>query len=226
MAKPQFRGALANRKEHPVMNGNTLSLGQQANFHAAVLKALPRDINPQIARAWEQDGRGLTRVLRDVLLPPEDQVPEDDIIRVDRSVRPEYPNWMKDVLHPQLELSGPAEFDLSKVEQWLHNGQKDGGWIMGAEIYRDLKANNMLGSCLNLADLKAIQARGIEMFRRHFAGKTVFGWKSVILSSIGNHNVPCLTTGNGKVALCWEWLARSRHGNAPALLFASQNLGL
>lgn len=44
-------------------NGNTLSLDQQANFHAAVLKALPRDISPKIARAWERSGRSLTRVL-------------------------------------------------------------------------------------------------------------------------------------------------------------------
>ena len=50
-------------------HGNTLSLAQQANFHAAVLKALPRDIEPNTATAWERNGEGLTCVLRDVLFP-------------------------------------------------------------------------------------------------------------------------------------------------------------
>ncbi len=51
-------------------HGNTLSLDQQANFHAAVLKALPRQINPQIARDWELNGEVLTRLLRGALCPP------------------------------------------------------------------------------------------------------------------------------------------------------------
>lgn len=50
--------------------GNTLSLGQQANFHAAVLKALPRNIDSGIARDWEINGESLTRVFRDLLCPP------------------------------------------------------------------------------------------------------------------------------------------------------------
>ncbi len=51
-------------------NGNTLSLGGQANFHAAVLKALPRDIDPWLAREWELNGEALTKVLRESLSPP------------------------------------------------------------------------------------------------------------------------------------------------------------
>lgn len=51
-------------------HGNTLSLGQQANFIAAVAKALPRDINPEVARGWEQNGEALTKVLREALCPP------------------------------------------------------------------------------------------------------------------------------------------------------------
>lgn len=51
-------------------HGNTLSLGQQANFIAAVTKALPRDIDPDVARGWEQNGEALTNVLRTALCPP------------------------------------------------------------------------------------------------------------------------------------------------------------
>jgi hypothetical protein len=51
-------------------HGNTLSLGQQANFIAAVIKALPRDIDSGIARGWELNGEALTKVLREALCPP------------------------------------------------------------------------------------------------------------------------------------------------------------
>jgi hypothetical protein len=60
---------------------NTLSLGAQANFHAAVLKALPRDIDPTVAHAWETNGAALTRVLRSALCPPQQWREEDGIIR-------------------------------------------------------------------------------------------------------------------------------------------------
>ena len=49
---------------------NTLSLAQQANFHAAVLKALPRNIDADIALEWERNGDALTKVLREALVPP------------------------------------------------------------------------------------------------------------------------------------------------------------
>ena len=52
------------------MSGNTLSLGQQANFHAAVLKALPRNISPQDALSWEENGEKLTATLASALCPP------------------------------------------------------------------------------------------------------------------------------------------------------------
>lgn len=46
------------------MTGNTLSLGQQAEFHAAVLKALPRNISPSAAMYWSRNGKFLTRRLQ------------------------------------------------------------------------------------------------------------------------------------------------------------------
>ena len=51
------------------MSGNTLSLGQQANFHAAVIKALPRDITPSDALAWEKNGEKLSATLASALCP-------------------------------------------------------------------------------------------------------------------------------------------------------------
>ena len=51
------------------MSGNTLSLGQQANFHAAVIKALPRNVTPHDALIWEQNGEKLAVALASALSP-------------------------------------------------------------------------------------------------------------------------------------------------------------
>ena len=145
----------------------------------------------------------------------------DSIIRVDRSVRPTYPDWARIVMHPELENLGPVEFDAAKLELWLHEGQKDGKWVNGQVIYEYLKEKKMLENCLGLSDLIAIQAKGIDFFRRHFASKAVFAWKSVVRRRRGFLNVPCLCEGGDEVVLDWDWLGDGWNDNYPALRFAS-----
>ena len=41
--------------------------GAYVEFQLAVLRALPRDIDPKIASKWQNDGKGLTRTLRALL---------------------------------------------------------------------------------------------------------------------------------------------------------------
>src|SRR3989344_4112890 len=73
------------------------------------------------------------------------------VVRVDRSVKPQYPDFVEEVLHPQLECAGPAEFNLrTGLTPWLHYKQKKGGSTTGHVIYEHLRGNGMLGSCLNL----------------------------------------------------------------------------
>lgn len=209
---------LANRKEHPVNNGNTLSLDQQANFHAAVLKALPRDIDPEEARNWEKNGKALTKALRSVLIPPAASASEGGtIIYVDRSLKPSYPDWVKEVIHPELECTGPAEFDLSKVEQYLYGNQKMCGYETGNAIYAHLKESKLLESCFNLQDLLAIQATGVEVFRTHFEGKAVFAWKSVARHRYAYLGVPYLCESDDRVTLRWLWLDYHWRDYRPAL---------
>lgn len=43
--------------------------GGYAEFQAAVLQALPRDINADVAFGWMQNGKALARVLREALTP-------------------------------------------------------------------------------------------------------------------------------------------------------------
>lgn len=153
--------------------------------------------------------------------PPEPEVELDPIIRVDRSIRPSYPDWMKEVMHPELESVGPAEYDISAIEQWLHDGQKDGKYIEGNKIYNHLKKTDTLKTCLGLRDLEEIQKKGIAFFRKHFKGKAVFGWASVVRDRDGDLIVPCLYECGGRVVLDWLWTDHAWYDYRPALRFAS-----
>lgn len=152
---------------------------------------------------------------------PAPEVPVDSIIRVDRSIRPSYPDWAKRVEHPDLEPTGSSEYDITTVKQWLHDGQKDGKWIEGSKIYAHLKETDTLKTCLGLRDLEEIQKKGIAFFRKHFQGKAVFAWKSVVLHRDDDLHVPFLYELGGEVVMDWDWLVNDWRGSYPALRFAS-----
>lgn len=152
---------------------------------------------------------------------PEPEQLIDFIIRVNRSIRPSYPDWMKEVMHPELETIGPAEYGGTKLEQWLHHGQKDGKLIAGNKIYAHLKKTDMLKTCLGLRDLEEIQKKGTVYFRKHFAGKAVFGWASVVRNRRGDLFVPYLYGRGDEVILDWYWLGFDWSSLNPALRHAS-----
>jgi len=142
----------------------------------------------------------------------------DTIIRVDRSARLVYPNWVIKVMHPKLEAAGPAEYDLGQVEQFLHEQQKE-GLVEGNELYEFFKDSNLLAKCLGLADLLAIQAKEIDFFQKYFYDKWVFGWRSVVQHNCGRFRVSSLDGHDGEVKLHWYWLVSGWHALGPALLF-------
>lgn len=142
------------------------------------------------------------------------------VARVDRSIKPQYPDFVKDVFHPELECEGPVEFHLrTGLTPWLHDKQKGGGCTTGNVIFEYLKENGILQSCLNLQDGLAIQAKGIAVFRKLFQGKALPLWKSVVRSDDGNLSVPCLCDVGSQVVVDWDWLDDDVDG--PALRFAS-----
>ncbi len=142
-------------------------------------------------------------------------------IKVNRKNKPEYPSWVKEVLNPELESTGPAEFDAAKVDLWLHEGQKNGGLIKGKVIYDHLLKEKMLGGCLNLQDLLAIKEKGIEFYRKHFSGKYLFGWKSVVRNDGRSLDCPYLDERGDEVVLYWRWLEDVWLGRDPAGRLAS-----
>lgn len=143
-------------------------------------------------------------------------------IRVDRLVRPVYPAWVGVVMHPELESTGPAEYDLAtSVSLWLHDKQKR-GTTTGQVIYDHLKERDMLASCLSLYDAVEIQKKGVAVFRQVFGAINIYFWKSVLEDRSPRHlRVPYLYVHDGKVVLDWHWLAGGLSDNEPAVRFAS-----
>lgn len=146
----------------------------------------------------------------------------DPIIRIDRWIRPSYPAWVKTVMHPELENVGPVEYDITKTEQWLHHGQKDGKAIEGNKIYAHLKETGDLKNHFGLRDLEEIQKKDFIFFRKHFAREVVYGWSSVVRNLNDTLSVPCLYGCDSMVVLRWHGLCSFWGGNDPGLRHASE----
>lgn len=93
-----------------------------------------------------------------------------------------------------------------RTELWFHEGQKGNRCMRGRVIYAYLQDIRLMASCVDLAELEAIKAKGIDFFRKHFAGKAIFGWRG-----IQDGCVPYLDLleDGGKVLLNWRWVGSS-----------------
>lgn len=144
----------------------------------------------------------------------------DTIIHIDRSLYPVYPRWIKMVLHPELEITGPIKYDLAKdVKEWYHDGQKDAGRVRLEEIYLHLQNKKMLEGCLGFADGLEIQKKGIKVFRKFFGGSPALLWKSAALSD-GKLCIPLLHEVCDEVVVYWSRQSEFDQGvSYPALRF-------
>jgi len=148
-------------------------------------------------------------------ITPAPEVVISPIIRVDRFERPSYPRWLKKVMYPELENTGPAEYSVETIQLWLHDDQKSGA-IGGNIIHDTLKETSSLKSCLGLRDLEEIQKKGIAFFRKHFRGKAIFAWRSVVQYDNGGLYVPYLYVSSDKVVLDWNYVGNNFGSNDPA----------
>ncbi len=134
--------------------------------------------------------------------PVEEKI--DSVLHVDRTVAPAHPEWMKTPLHPELELTGPAEYDLkTNMDISFLPGQGDNKFT-GLDAYEHLKSNNLLDGCLGLADGVAIRERGIKAYCKFFEAKegaVVALWKSVFTDEDGKLCVPLAMPVLSKVAI-------------------------
>jgi hypothetical protein len=134
-------------------------------------------------------------------LPVEEKI--DSILHVDRTVPPAHPEWMKAPLHPELELTGPAEYDMKSLQSSFVKGQESGTFT-GMDVYEHLKAENLLSGCLGLADGWAIRERGIKAYCKFFEAKdgaVVALWTAVFKDDDGKLYVPLAMPVLNKVAI-------------------------
>lgn len=127
----------------------------------------------------------------------------DYFIQPDRSVKPKYPNWVAQLIYPELESAGPKKIDLRKLKYFRHpeQGRKE---TMGTTVHQFLKENKLLKSCLNFQDGLAIMKKGINLFNKMFTIQSVYLWSSVVIADHGNHFVPYLMPSANKVILDWK----------------------
>jgi hypothetical protein len=149
----------------------------------------------------------------------------DPIVHVDLLLPPY--GWQKKVRYPELEMTGPDQFDVRQLERWIHpNGQEDPD-TFGSTILEYLEENSMLTSCLGVRDLLGIKRRGLGFFKKHFQGKLFFGWRSVVQVTYEDAPdapelvVPCLGLFTGEVVLDWRGVTVTWDSNYYALRFPS-----
>lgn len=173
----------------------------------------------------EDKMRGVAQYLHDEsdLVPKtkpasESEAEVNTLIRIDRSVKLVYPDWVKQVAHPELEGVGPVEYDMTEVELWLHDDQKDGGYVTILKIYEYLKSNNKLGNCLGLEDALAIQKNGIAAFRKAFGHKVLICLRSVVVDQNGLR-VPYFFGFTDDIVQHWFWIEKSVDSENLVVLF-------
>ncbi|MES2023874.1 MAG: hypothetical protein V4439_04275 [Patescibacteria group bacterium] len=140
------------------------------------------------------------------------------IVSINRSTKPDYIFFIRELRHPELECSGPETYDLSLLGFWYNKNRI----VKGKTIFKELKKIDALKKCLNLQDLLAIKEKGTDIFLQLFGDKILYAWKSVSMHDDGNLYVPCLWVQEDEEENCknfllaWHWLGNeflARHLN-------------
>lgn len=154
--------------------------------HGIILDAM----NKLGGETSDEVARNLGKALKKPCAPPA------TIIHVKREVELTYPSWMTKLLHPELEHTGPTTYKVTELEMWLHDRQKRNHFGQGRSIYHHLETNEMLHSCLGLADGLALKEKGVEFFKEHFSGRVLMLWRSAVIKSEEGYRdrllIPCL----------------------------------
>lgn len=178
------------------------------------LYGLPNDALKEVARLaglfGGEDGRAWVAYMQRVRTQGLPRPPL--IVRVDRSIVPTYPegSWEGASLTPELNLTGPAEFDLATLESCLSGNETK----IAGTVYQQLKDEKQLERCLNLQDLLAIQRLGRDTVHQYFGDGLICGWKSAILSDgMRLQRVPCLYVDGDNLGFAWPGFHREVSAN-------------
>lgn len=103
------------------------------------------------------------------------------LLWVNRRERPMYPEGLR-MCHVEMQQEGPVEYSIPDAK-WWHPEQVQG--VAGKKIYETILRKEDIASFAGWLDLLYIERRGPGFFEKHFAGKSVVGWKSVALAGSG-----------------------------------------
>ena len=194
---------------------------QTAKLIARISENLP-NITPAVMQLWIDNPRALQDFLRGLfsysgrveVFKPETEI--NTLIKVDRSLKPKYPESWGEPARPELEGIGPSEYDISRVDLWLHYDQMDGGFAKGYKIYEYLSRHDLFKDCLGYDDALMIQRINPISFRRLLGLNAILCWRSVMRNVNGNLSVPALYDLGGEIKLSLIWLSENFNNLYPS----------
>ena len=150
---------------------------QTLDFGARIFQALPK-LSGREMQHWIEKSDELRKLLLGLSFV---------VVLADRSSQSAYPDWVREILHPELVVTGPEEFNLIKdITLWHHEGQIGNNLASGEAVYEHLRKDNMLKDCLSLSDGEAIQEKGGALFCEIFEDAALALWKSVVENHKGD----------------------------------------
>jgi len=117
---------------------------------------------------------------------------------------------------------GGLEWDSAKVELFLSENQKDGKYVEGNKLRKELADHTILNA--NVLDYLLAHPQLIpEEWKKDSSGnrRYTFFWGTIYRSSADDLCVRCLYFGGGEWRWCCIWLDDDWGGSFPAVLLAS-----
>lgn len=129
----------------------------------------------------------------------------DDIVLVDLSHEPVFPEWVLRWKFPELQTTDCNSFDLRLLGKFPPH-PTGGCCPTGFEMLEYLEKDCLFHRCLNLQDGKALVIHaGLE--QKQFIGKWFLLWKSAAFDLFGNLFVPYVQNiGRQTPIIHWYWL--------------------
>lgn len=194
---------MVSREEHPMSNGNTLSLGQQANFIAEITKTLPRDINPDVSHDWKQNDKAF--------IPTSFASCSTHLIDLDAD--PFVPDGWTVEKH---QKGGQFKWRTNNVSLHLDKSQKNGRVIEGSKLRKELERKLVLNA--NVLDYLLDHP---HLIPEEWKSEFVFFWGTVYRNRDGYLFVRYFLWSDDRWHGSFYWLGMHWHDAEPALVVAS-----
>ncbi len=138
-----------------------------------------------------------------------------EVVRVivDRTCPARFPVWVGEVFLPELQIVGPAEYDLMQIELWRHECQKPSdkkaprltkGKCSVLALYKQDEEEGSLKNCLNLRDGEEIVKKQRITFKKAFGRKGVILLKTKVRNAKnGKFYIPYVCISGYELAIRW-----------------------